>query len=696
MAEIAERQAATLPEQQGVGGANGGQHGGTRQTSTTETSTRTQSPPSQRASTTSTTATALGAGGSNQDDPDDQPCQSCGTFPARFQCAACQSVRYCSRDCQAEDWHIHYRECAELVDAANNNRSQNRVEGDEAGQRRGEELAQAEAGGQTRSPSRAAGRTSRSTMRSSATATLADDPLGPERDRIHETANRPRRRPQEPRRRPRLTPEQIAAYEEAERIADMKFYMLQVYKIIKPVVICICLSILWVKISMAGSDYRPTQASYTVYRETPTSTPTQNFVGSLANAGIIISQIVIVTIIIVILFKKGYIKVLIGFFMVVVALLLGFMGYVLILNLIQVFRIPLDYLTMSFALWNFAVVGLVSVFWKGPMWLQQTYLTIMSSLMAFSLTGLAEWTTWMLLALLVIWDLIAVLCPFGPLKILVESSRSQNQEVPALLYTVNAVWFMASPPDSKIASTSQNEAGPSERQQRADDSSGTTKGVSTAYQSHSRATGREGGSSFGSNRSSALGAPSFNLDDMSRTSSTMNLVGNVPREEDTHGIEMIDRRQEQSGGNSHLGNARPPGDQRAVVQGRQQQQQRTSRHGDQHRRERADSHYLDRGTEEENEEDDDDDGGGLKLGLGDFVFYSVLIARAAMFDWVTTLCCMVAVLTGMNATIFLLAIYRKALPALPISICFGMLFYFATRFAVVPFLAVLAPNQVFI
>jgi len=53
-----------------------------------------------------------------------------------------------------------------------------------------------------------------------------------------------------------LTAEQIAAFEEAERIADMKFYMLQIYKIIKPVVICICLSILWVKISMAGSDYR--------------------------------------------------------------------------------------------------------------------------------------------------------------------------------------------------------------------------------------------------------------------------------------------------------------------------------------------------------------------------------------------------------------------------------------------------------
>jgi presenilin 1 len=67
--------------------------------------------------------------------------------------------------------------------------------------------------------------------------------------------------------------------------------------------------------------------------------------------------------------------------MVVVAMLLGFMGYILVLNLIQVLRIPLDYVTMSFALWNFAATGLISVFWKGPMWLQQVYLTVMSSLM---------------------------------------------------------------------------------------------------------------------------------------------------------------------------------------------------------------------------------------------------------------------------------------------------------------------------
>lgn len=54
-------------------------------------------------------------------------------------------------------------------------------------------------------------------------------------------------------------------------------------------------------------------------------------IGSLANALIIIGQIIIVTVVIVVLFRKGWMKVLIGFFMIVVLMLLGFMSYLLLL-----------------------------------------------------------------------------------------------------------------------------------------------------------------------------------------------------------------------------------------------------------------------------------------------------------------------------------------------------------------------------
>ncbi|KAF9160283.1 Presenilin-1 [Mortierella sp. AD011] len=526
---------------------------------------------------------------------DDQPCQACGAFPARFQCSACQGVRYCSQECQTEDWRIHYRECPEIIEARKEEQSRrSNNNGDASG---GSTLPRSGAGG--------------------------TDPLGSEAENVRAIANQPRRLPREPRRRPRLTPEQRAAYEEAERIADMKFYMLQVYKIIKPVVVCICLSILWVKISLAGSDYRPTESTYTVYNESSTSTVAQNFVGSLANAGIIIGQIVIVTIIIVVLFKRGHIKILIGFFMIVVAMLLGFMGYILVLNLIQVLRIPLDYITMSFALWNFAVGGLLSVFWKGPMWLQQVYLTFMSSLMAFSLTGLAEWTTWMLLALLVIWDLIAVLCPFGPLKILVESSRNQNQEVPALLYTVNAVWFMASPPNSILArgASPSKEVAAEDLQVVFSEDHQESKPFSGQY---TRGVGRE---SFGSGVSNTFseGEASF--------SSTMGLIPAA-----TNGSAVGDNIELQERANSR-GSVTNPRSESSPLAGRAGQSSRARE-----TRSQADGERNE-GQGEEEEEEDDDDGGGLKLGLGDFVFYSLLISRAASFDWVTTMCCMVAVLT---------------------------------------------------
>lgn len=49
---------------------------------------------------------------------------------------------------------------------------------------------------------------------------------------------------------------------------------------------------------------------------------------------------------------------------------------------------------------------------------------------------------------------MAVLCPFGPLRLLIESSRTQEKEVPALLYSVNAVWFMMASTDHLRLSSS--------------------------------------------------------------------------------------------------------------------------------------------------------------------------------------------------------------------------------------------------
>lgn len=85
----------------------------------------------------------------------------------------------------------------------------------------------------------------------------------------------------------------------------------------------------------------------------------------------------------------------------------------------------------------------------------------------------------------------------------------------------------------------------------------------------------------------------------------------------------------------------------------------------------------------------------IKLGLGDFIFYSILVSKAALYSYTTFVVCTLAILSGLGLTLLLLAVYGKALPALPISVLLGVVFYLFTRYVMEPWVQEIYTEQAY-
>ena len=104
---------------------------------------------------------------------------------------------------------------------------------------------------------------------------------------------------------------------------------------------------------------------------------------------------------------------------------------------------------------------------------------------------------------------------------------------------------------------------------------------------------------------------------------------------------------------------------------------------------------------EESMDDDDDSEDGrysntIKLGLGDFIFYSVLVAKSAQYSFTCFASSFLVILAGLGGTLVLLAVYKHALPALPISIFLAAAFYLLTRFCIEPWIHVLMSTPFYV
>lgn len=341
------------------------------------------------------------------------------------------------------------------------------------------------------------------------------------------------------------------------------------------------------------------------YTETTSDSTWDKFVGALLNSLVFVAVVTLVTFVLVLLFYLRCTKFLRAYMGFSSFIVLGFMGGEIALFLIEDFSVPIDCITFLVVLFNFAVVGVLAVFMsKMAILVTQSYLVVIGMLVAYWFTLLPEWTTWVLLVAMALYDLAAVLLPVGPLKLLVELAISRDEEIPALVYEARPV----TPQDSS-AGVGQRRVWRDRRNENSNDVSHSNENVH---------------SGLGENDSTLIRAEE----------------GRVPHRGQELSAPLLE----------HITNAQQRGQEDDVS---------------------GESMVLEGiglGSS-----------GSIKLGLGDFIFYSVLVGRAAMYDFMTVYACYLAIIGGLGVTLMLLALYQKALPALPVSILLGVLFYILTR-----------------
>ncbi|KYQ92331.1 presenilin family protein [Tieghemostelium lacteum] len=408
--------------------------------------------------------------------------------------------------------------------------------------------------------------------------------------------------------------------------------------------VCITMLICILLIRTITMNEQTVQASPLIHNDINDAEPSDSqtlVFNPIINSIIFLAVIILSTFIMVVLYKFKFMKALYGWLIGTSILLLGvFGGYLFILILIYC-NVPLDYITFVVVIWNFSAGGMVCIYYYAPRLFHRAYLISIAVLMALFLTRLPEWTTWAILALVSIYDIFAVLCPGGPLKQLIDTAKKRGEEIPALIYNASVYIGMAN-----LESNDSNQSSPISP-------TTITNTVSTPTKSQFNQQQNE------------VSQPS----PLPNESSSCSTLNEMLEDDDDHDENQMNKTISSSPSSSDISDTNT-------------------------------DHSIqispDLTTSISSNNLSTKKPSNIKLGLGDFVFYSVLVGRAALNDMITVCTCFIAVITGLFLTLFLLALLKRALPALPMSIGLGILFYFITKVILTPYLLFIGSTQVFI
>lgn len=372
-----------------------------------------------------------------------------------------------------------------------------------------------------------------------------------------------------------------------------------------PVLITITLStinILFFKLTSVDID------ELSIYKTLQNDSTHMKIEKSLLNALIIICVICLLTFAIVFIVWIRCTAVFKGYVMLSSLTLYSVIGGSYYLQVITTLNIPYDAITYYFTLYNFTVVGLISIFYQHgiPKYVTQMYSVITSVLLVWQFSAMSEYLTWSLLLLVSIYDLWAVLSPIGPLRSLVQMIRSRKVSLAGLMY------------EATISTTSSSNS-----------STSSTNRLLNQYNGDISNSGNH-------------------VEDDLEMISLIKADAVASTTEATLATDSI------------------------VPVGKSKNRSRKEK-----KKEMKDV--------------------SIKLGLGDFVFYSILVSRATLSDGlIAYTSCTLSIIIGLLITLFLLTLYKKSLPALPISIFLGIITYLSSKFLLIPSLYYFNEHNVYI
>lgn len=300
-------------------------------------------------------------------------------------------------------------------------------------------------------------------------------------------------------------------------------------------------------------------------------------------------------------------------------------------------NLTVDFVSTACLTLNNGYLGMASVFnaQQMPKILNQLYLIAISGMVAIQmLSNLSGFVCWAVLFAVSFWDLFAVLTKRGPLNMILKIVK--ERDIPLMPGMIYSAWMIMGQSDTgNRMQDERRESRASTTASRTSSKENVSKEISVKELASREISINQSTSQESRSRDSAVDRR------RSRLTASRNLT-----EEEIVRLDDVDL---------------------AAKDAQQRLAETTQLTG-------APEEASDRAKSPN--EAGQSQSSNVKLGLGDFVFYSVLVGKSSQsMNYFIILCTTLTMSIGLILTLILLIVFRKPMPALPISLFLGIFVY---------------------